>query len=416
MKNANIGIVLKLACLLLVVFAAGLWIGRTVSSAPPTLVAPESVKTQTPPEMQEELKKAVVQPEENVRPAKQHRSAERPLGENRIAEIAAEAAPSVVNVETDPIAPASGHESKQPFALNPFTKGNPPGSTGPNGGFYPRRTQHPLASGSGLIVRSDGYVITNNHLVRPNCELKVTLNDQRSFNAKLVGRDVFTDLAVLKIDAVHLPVVPFGNSKTVRPGEWAIAIGNPLGFDHTVTLGIVSAINRSLADLNTHVDLIQTDAAINPGNSGGPLLDIDGQVIGITSAIRSDAQNIGFAIPVDVVDQVSSALIKTGTIVRPYLGVFMKDLDNRVIVNLNLPKDSHGVLILRVVPGSPAERAGIVSGDFIEKVDGVDVATVKEVRQLVKKHVPGDMMQFVMRRNGKTETEKLLVGNYPNEE
>jgi len=259
-------------------------------------------------------------------------------------------------------------------------------------------------------------VITNNHLVRPGNEMKVTLSDQRTFTAKLVGRDLFTDLAVLKIDADHLPVMPFGDSKSVRPGEWAIAIGNPLGFDHTVTLGIVSAINRSLADLNSHVDLIQTDAAINPGNSGGPLLNIDGQVIGINSAIRSDAQNIGFAIPVDVVQEVANALIKTGTIVRPYLGVFMRDLDQRVIAGLNLPKDSRGVLILRVVPGSPAERAGMLSGDFIEKVNGQDVTAVKEVRRLVKGHVPGDGLLFTIKRNGKLEDKKLVVGNYPNEE
>jgi serine protease Do len=364
--------------------------------------------------MQEELKKAEVVPVPiaHTHITKRQLAPDRPLGENRIAEIAAEAAPSVVNVETNPVLPAGHGEVKQPYNLNPFIKPIPPSGPGsPNPG-----RGRPLASGSGLIVRSNGYVITNNHLVRPLCEMKVTLNDQRSFKAKLVGRDIFTDLAVLKIEADHLPVVPFGNSKTVRPGEWAIAIGNPLGFDHTVTLGIVSAINRSLADLNTHVDLIQTDAAINPGNSGGPLLNIDGQVMGITSAIRSDAQNIGFAIPVDVVEEVANALIKTGKIVRPYLGVFMKDLDNRVISNLNLPKDSHGILILRVVGGSPAERAGIISGDFIDKCDGTEVSSVRDIRKLVKNHVPGEIMHFTIRRNGKSETKNLLVGNYPNEE
>lgn len=396
--------------LFLAVFLLGLWFGRHMPVFNTTPQTAEQGKVQATPEMQEALKQAEAS-EGKAQPDKPRLAPGRPLGENRIAEIAAAAAPSVVNVETNPAVSGSQAESKQPFTLNPFVKPNP----SVPGGIQQRRF-HPLASGSGLIVRSNGYVITNNHLIRPLCETKVTLNDQRVFKAKLVGRDIFTDLAVLKIDADHLPVVPFGNNKEVRPGEWAIAIGNPLGFDHTVTLGIVSAINRSLADLNTHVDLIQTDAAINPGNSGGPLLNIAGEVIGITSAIRSDAQNIGFAIPVDVVEQVANGLIKNGVIVRPYLGVFMKDVDSRVINNLNLPKNSQGVLLLRVVPGSPADRAGFVSGDFIEKIEGAEVKSVKDVRRLVKNRRPGDIMSFTIRRNDRTDTKKLLVGNYPNEE
>jgi S1-C subfamily serine protease len=408
-KKRNLKVAVILGVLLPAFFVLGLWTGRNALKSPPA-ASSELTKQPANAEMQEELKKSVGVPEVNGQVSKRHAEAEHPLGENRIADIAAQAASSVVNVETT--LRNNQRETKQPFNFNPFGSRNPSGAPG---SIYPHRSQT-LASGSGLIVRSNGYVITNNHLVRPGNEMKVTLSDQRTFTAKLIGRDLFTDLAVLKIEANNLPVMPFGDSKLVRPGEWAIAIGNPLGFDHTVTLGIVSAINRSLADLNSHVDLIQTDAAINPGNSGGPLLNIDGEVIGINSAIRSDAQNIGFAIPVDVVQEVANSLIKTGAIVRPYLGVFMKDLDDRVITGLNLPKDSSGVLILRVVAGSPAERAGMISGDFIEKVNGQEVTTVKEVRRLVKTHVPGDTLLFTIKRNGKLDDRKLMVGNYPNEE
>lgn len=337
-----------------------------------------------------------------------HGASERALGENRIADVAFLAAPCVVNIESITKAAPILKPDIQSFRLSPFSNPRPFADTG----HVPR----PLATGSGLIVRSDGYVVTNNHLIRAGCDLKVTLNDQRSFKAKLIGRDIFTDLAVVKIEADHLPVMPFGNSKEIRPGEWAIAIGNALGFDHTVTLGIVSAINRSLGDMNTHVELIQTDAAINPGNSGGPLLNVAGEVIGITSAIRSDAQNIGFAIPVDVVEQVAKGLIKKGVIVRPYLGVYMKDLDARVISGLNLPADSHGVLILKVVTGSPAQRAGITAGDLIEKCEGTPVSSATDVRHIVKKFKPGDFMSFSIFRDGRSDTKKLLIGNYPNEE
>ncbi len=265
------------------------------------------------------------------------------VNEDTIADIAAQAAPSVVNIELARIFPANEYHQSINSKAIPFASGkdniqsNREGSRAPTNPITPPniavKSFHSLSSGSGLIIRQDGYIITNNHLIRPGCEIKVTLSDQRAFKAKLIGRDMFTDLAVLKIDANQLPVVPFANNalQEVRPGDWAIVIGNPLGYDHTVTLGIVSAIHRSLIGLNAHVELIQTDAAINPGNSGGPLLNIHGQIIGLASAIRNDAQNIGFAIPVSIIEQVSNALIKEGTIARPYLGVFMKDFDNRVI-------------------------------------------------------------------------------------
>jgi S1-C subfamily serine protease len=348
---------------------------------------------------------------------KTHYVAGQPMAENRIAEIAAQTAPSVVNVESLSDAPTNeellrNEQSKRPFDIAPFPRPNP---LSPAPSLSRKRTR-PLTSGSGLIVSPNGYVITNNHLLRPNTQMKVTLTDQRIFKAQVVGRDRFTDLAMLKIDANNLPVVPFGNSKEVRPGDWAIAIGNPLGFDHTVTLGIVSAINRTLADLNNHVELIQTDAAINPGNSGGPLLNIHGEVIGLNSAIRNDAQNIGFAIPVDVLQQVSDGLIKNGSIARPYLGIFMRDATNRATIDGNLPKNGHAVFILRVIQGSPAEHTGLLAGDQIDKINGVSVRCGRDVRRIVRNLKPQDTIEITIVRNGTSETKKLTIGNYPKDE
>lgn len=165
-------------------------------------------------------------------------------------------------------------------------------------------------AGSGLVVRSDGYVLTNNHVVRNADTIRVTLSDNRTFCGQVVARDNISDLALVKIDAQHLPVARLGHSDSIRAGDYAVAIGTPMGLQHSVTLGIVSAIGRSLNGLNNNLELIQTDAAINPGNSGGPLLNIEGEVIGINMAIRSDAQNIGFAIPVDVARTAARKLLR----------------------------------------------------------------------------------------------------------
>lgn len=206
---------------------------------------------------------------------------------NPIARIAAEAVPSVVSIDTTmplPGCPVSGSKRlSDRITLGQLTK--PTEARG---------------AGSGLVVRSDGYVLTNNHVVRNADTIRVTLSDNRTFCGQVVARDSVSDLALVKINAQHLPVARLGHSDLIRAGDYAVAIGTPMGLQHSVTLGIVSAIGRSLNGLNSSFELIQTDAAINPGNSGGPLLNIDGEVIGINMAIRSDAQNIGFAIPVDV--------------------------------------------------------------------------------------------------------------------
>ncbi len=332
------------------------------------------------------------------------------LGESSIADLAADAVKSVVNIDT-----------RTSIAIPdlPFQFG------GPFGGFefffgqeMPVRPAHPRrfesqGTGSGVIIRPDGYILTNNHVVRQANEIKVTLADKRVFRGRIVGRDSFTDLALIKIDASGLPVARLGSSKQLRPGDWAVAIGSPLGLDHSVTLGIISALGRSVADLKSNVELIQTDAAINPGNSGGPLLNIRGEVIGINTAIRSDAQNIGFAIPVDVARGVVNGLLAHGTVQRPYVGIYMQELEPRLAKSLGLSATTRGVVVARVAPESPAEKAGLTAGDVIERVDGQSVDTAKVVQKLVRAHKVGDQLNLLVSRNGTLTAVNVKVDEYP---
>lgn len=323
------------------------------------------------------------------------------LAENTVSNIASEASLSVVNIDT----------SKTVSIPTPFSFFG--GSLGMGeDGAAPKFKQQ--GSGSGVIFRSEGYILTNNHVVGSADDIKVTLSDNRKFPGKVVGRDSFTDLAVVKIEAKDLPVARFGSSKTLRPGDWAIAIGSPMGLDHTVTLGIISAIGRTLSDLHD-VDLIQTDAAINPGNSGGPLLNIHGEVVGLNTAIRGDAQNIGFAIPVDVFKEVSDELLKNGKIARPYVGIYMRDLDEQMAKSLGLAESDQGtgVVVAGVARGGPAESAGISQGDLIRKVDGQPVKGGKDVQVLVAKHKPGDKINFLLSRDGKLVPVEVKLIDFP---
>jgi serine protease Do len=186
-----------------------------------------------------------------------------------------------------------------------------------------------VQTGTGFVVREDGYVMTNAHVVKNAQDIRVTLNDKRSFTAKIVGSDNYSDLALLKIEANGLPVLKMGTSLDLRPGEFAIAIGSPFGYDHTVTLGIISAVGRTVDDINGNINFIQTDAAINPGNSGGPLLNMQGEVVGVNTAIKDNAQNIGFSIPVDVAKTVADDLINNRTIEDPGWGSVCQNLKSR---------------------------------------------------------------------------------------
>ena len=330
------------------------------------------------------------------------------MAENTIADMASKASESVVNIDISKNISVPGLGANSPFQFF-FGQGNDPSQ-----GITPHKFQQ-HGSGSGVIVRQDGYILTNNHVVGQADEIKVTLNDKREFQGKVVGRDSFTDLALVKIDAKGLPTAQLGTSKALRPGDWAIAIGSPLGLDHSVTMGIISALGRSLNDINS-VEFIQTDAAINPGNSGGPLLNIRGEVIGLNTAIRGDGQNIGFAIPIDIAKEVTDQLVVGGTIKRPYVGIYMQDLNEKIAQSLGIPKATKGVLIAKVAPEGPAGRAGLAAGDVIEKVDGKQVLTSKEVQKQIRTHKVDDTVDFLILRNGAITATTVKLGDYPQQD
>ncbi|HMO24579.1 MAG TPA: PDZ domain-containing protein, partial [Candidatus Melainabacteria bacterium] len=212
--------------------------------------------------------------------------------------------------------------------------------------------------------------------------------------------DSFTDLALVIIEANKLPIIRFGKSDQVKPGDWAIAIGNPSGLDHTVTFGIISALGRSINALGSNVELIQTDAAINPGNSGGPLLNIDGELI-------------GFAIPIDVARDVVDQLLNKGQIDRPYLGIYMQDLNEKLAKSLGVPADTAGVVIARVTSDGPAAGSGLKMGDVITRIDGTEVKDGKSVQRIVRKHKPGDKLNVLVNRSGSLVATEVKVGDYP---
>lgn len=326
------------------------------------------------------------------------------MAENTIADMASKASESVVNIDISKNVMVPGMHGGSPFqyffGADPFQQEQ-----------TPRKFQQ-HGSGSGVVIREDGFILTNNHVVGQADEIKVTLNDKREFQGKVVGRDSFTDLALVKIDTKGLPVAQMGTSKSLRPGDWAIAIGSPLGLDHSVTMGIISALGRSLNDINS-VDFIQTDAAINPGNSGGPLLNIRGEVIGLNTAIRGDAQNIGFAIPIDIAKDVTEQLLKDGSIKRPYVGVYMQDVDEKLAKSLGVPGDTKGVLVAKVEPDGPAEKAGLLPGDVIEKVDGTAVASSKEVQRQIRAKKVNETVTFLVLRNGALTASTIKLGDYP---
>ncbi|MBR8839887.1 MAG: trypsin-like peptidase domain-containing protein [Stigonema ocellatum SAG 48.90 = DSM 106950] len=262
-------------------------------------------------------------------------------------------------------------------------------------------------SGSGFIINANGQILTNSHVVNGADLVRVKLKDGRSFDGRVLGEDPVTDVAVIKIDANNLPIIALGNSESLQPGEAAIAIGNPLGLDNTVTSGIISATGRSATDIGAsdkRVDYIQTDAAINPGNSGGPLLNFRGEVIGMNTAIIKGAQGLGFAIPINTAQRIGQLLITQGRVEHPYLGVEMVTLtpDIKETVNkklgINLAVDK-GVLLVQVVPGSPAASA-LRPGDVIQSINNQPVTTIENVQKLVENSKIGIPLQLQLLRNG----------------
>jgi len=271
--------------------------------------------------------------------------------------------------------------------------------------------------GSGFIISADGYVMTNNHVIRDADEVIVRLSDRREFTAKVVGSDERSDVALLKIDASRLPIVKIGKSKDLKVGEWVLAIGSPFGFDHSVTAGIVSAKGRSLPSEN-YVPFIQTDVAINPGNSGGPLFNMDGEVIGVNAQIYSRTggfMGLSFAIPIEVAMNVADQLKTKGRVTRGWLGVLIQDVTADLAESFDMDKP-RGALVSRVLPDSPASRAGFEVGDVILAFNGDEVNHSKDLPPLVGRTPVNESVPVRVLRQGKTRTLKVVIGELPAED
>ncbi|MEM9923222.1 MAG: trypsin-like peptidase domain-containing protein [Cyanobacteria bacterium P01_D01_bin.50] len=275
--------------------------------------------------------------------------------------------------------------------------------------------------GSGFIIDSNGTILTNAHVVKGASRVRVTLGDGRNLMGEVVGLDDLTDVAVVKVSANNLPTVEMGNSQNLKPGEWAIAIGNPLGLDNTVTAGIISGTGRSsgvIGAADKRVRFIQTDAAINPGNSGGPLLNQRGEVIGINTAIIGRAQGLGFAIPINKAEEIASQLIAGEKVAHPYLGIRMTTLTSDLKQELSRELGSRlvanrGVVIVNVARNSPAARAGLRPGDVIQQIDGQSVKTADDVQLAVEKTTVGGNVQVAVNRGGRNVNIRVQPGQFP---
>ncbi len=277
-------------------------------------------------------------------------------------------------------------------------------------------------TGSGFIINKEGDIITNAHVVSGADKVTVILKDGRQIEGKVIGSDELTDIAVIQVKSDNLPTVSLGSSSNLQPGDWAIAIGNPLGLDNTVTAGIISAIGRKSGQIGVdkRVSFIQTDAAINPGNSGGPLLNQNGEVIGVNTAIIQGAQGLGFAIPIETAQRIAKQLIQNGKVSRAYLGIQMVTVDPNVKKQVNQDSnlgiqisEDKGVLITRVVEDSPAAKAGAKRGDVIVKFDNQEIITADQVTQLVEDRAVGDKIRMEVKRNGQTVALNVEAAQFP---
>jgi len=279
--------------------------------------------------------------------------------------------------------------------------------------------------GSGVIISSDGYILTNNHVVEGADELKVALSDDRELIAKVIGTDPKTDIAVIKIDAKDLPAITLADSDKIRVGDLVFALGNPLNVGQTVTMGIISAKGRSklglLDQVGGYENFIQTDASINMGNSGGALIDAKGRLVGINSAILSPSRGnigIGFAIPVNMAASIMRSLVETGTVARGFLGVSTDTITPEVADQLGLPKDTKGVLLSDIAPDSPADKAGLKRNDAVLSIDGKPVASREDLRFVIAQSIPGSTVSLAVVRDGKPRTIAVALGKLvenPNE-
>jgi serine protease Do len=350
--------------------------------------------------------------------AQSHAEAAKELS-SAFSDAAKEAMPAVVSIKVEKTIEASPMET--PFGYN-----DPFGLFGDDflrkffGDRMPQqqtpRKYYEQGLGSGFIISKDGYILTNNHVVGNVDKITVVLKDGRKFdNAKLIGTDPATEVALIKIPGEDFPVLPMGNSDKIEIGDWVIAIGNPFGLTETVTVGVISAVGRSNVGIAAYEDFIQTDAAINPGNSGGPLINLDGQAIGINTAIYSEGggyMGIGFAIPINMARTIEEQLKEYGKVTRGYLGIYGQDVTPEMATLLGL-KSSQGVIVASIEKGSPADRAGLKSQDVLLEMDGKKIESYDSFRNEVAMLKPGTRVTLLISRDGKTSDVTVTLGERP---
>ncbi|MFH1259779.1 MAG: Do family serine endopeptidase [Elusimicrobiota bacterium] len=334
-------------------------------------------------------------------------------------EVSKKVQPSVVNITVEQvmkeaiIVPGYDQDFFRGTPFEDFFRDfSPQGQGAPRGKEYYRRHR---GMGTGVIVSKDGYVLTNNHVVQGADKVTVKLSDGRNFTAQIVGSDPKTDLAVIRIKAANLPLASLGDSDKLQVGEWAIALGQPFGLTHTLTAGIISAKGRSGFGAATYEDFIQTDASINPGNSGGPLVNIDGEVIGINTMIIGMGTGIGFAIPINMAKTVMNDLIKHGKVNRPWLGVGIQDLNDELRKHLRTSVEK-GTVVNQLMQNSPAGKAGVKVGDIIIKIDQTPVKDSHQLVSEVLKKAIGQKVILEIVRDGKKLQVKLITEALPSEE
>jgi serine protease Do len=325
------------------------------------------------------------------------------------AEIAEAVKPAIVNISTTRTIKIQGNTN--PFLDDPFFRrffGDQ---------FRAPKERKTASLGSGVIVDSNGYILTANHVIQGAEEINVTLPDKREFKGKIIGNDAMTDIGIIKIDADNLPTIKWGNSDKLRVGETVLAIGSPYGLSQTVTTGIVSAVGRANVGIVDYEDFIQTDAAINPGNSGGALVNVRGELVGINTAIFSTSggyQGIGFAIPTNMAKAVMDSLISKGKVIRGWFGVTIQPLTPELAKQFNL-KEEKGALVGDLIEGSPAEKAGLQRGDVIVEYEGKKIDEPYQLRNMVANTVPGQEVELKIIRENKTETKKVTISELPSE-
>jgi serine protease Do len=329
---------------------------------------------------------------------------------NGFASVLKPALPAVVNIHTSKV--VKQKQSQFPFFSDPMFRQ----FFGDQFGVEPPRAQRENSLGSGVIVTPDGTILTNNHVIDGATDIKVDLSDKREFQAKLVGTDPKTDIAVLKIQATDLPTLPIGDSSRLHVGDVVFAIGEPYGLTSTATMGIVSATGRGGLNIEGYEDFIQTDASINPGNSGGAMIDLHGDLVGINTAILAENgggnQGIGFAIPINMARSVMEQIVSHGKVVRGYLGLLPQDVTPALAKQFGLSQPT-GALVAEVEPNTPASRAGLKRGDVILALNGQTVASANDLRLRVSQTAPGTNVKLQISRDGKTQDVNVALGELP---